>query len=247
MPNTVACCPASPDLAAGSQYCQQHKSLNDAEAPSAEKKKRIVVTINIIDMTVSSQVLPCVSDIPDDSGEEVGCKEKSKVTRFYARTAGVMAIVRPCGVIIDHREMLSHESSSQLFTQLLRLSCDSDVNLKYLGYDRACDFEPFLKNLAKKGNSGAAQLLTKMQFLVDRFHIKGHTTAKCDINNDVCEYHPDLAKFSEISTANTECAEQAFSWLGRFKHTMKYMTHYRFKFFLDTIIEARNSRIVLKL
>lgn len=38
----------------------------------------------------------------------------------------------------------------------------------------------------------------------------------------------DLEEFKLYSTVNTECAEQAFAWLGKFKHAVKYMTHYRF-------------------
>lgn len=246
MPKSIVTCTQSPCLSSKNKFCADHQYLDTSKCP--EKKGRIVVTIDMVDARVSSKVLPFLDGIPDNSDEtvHVGCKEARNVNRFYHRTAGVMAIVRPCGVIIDYAEMLTCESPSQLFTQLLRLKCDSDVNLKYLGYDRACEFEPFLVNLSKKGNEGAKLLLKTTSFLVDKFHIKGHTTPKCDIKDSSCRYHPDLDRFSEIHNTNTECAEQAFAWLGRFKGMAKYMSHYKFKFFLFLIIRSRNVRIEKK-
>ena len=105
-----------------------------------------------------------------------------------------------------------------------------------------------MKNLLKKGNQGAEILLDRLQFLVDRFHIKGHTTPKCDLNNSECLYHPDLVKFSELSDVNTECAEQCFSWLGKCKGIMNsYMSMYKFHFMLLLVIHARNTWTVKKL
>ncbi|KAF6020579.1 hypothetical protein EB796_021103 [Bugula neritina] len=127
-----------------------------------------------------------------------------------------MAIVKPCGIIIDHREMYTCESTSQLF--------------------------PFVERLHENGNAGAAEL-SKLKYLVDIFHIRGHTKAECDISQASCKSHLDLPIFTEISAANTECAEQTFSWLKKYKHTVKYMTAAKFRFFLCSIIEDRNTEI----
>lgn len=83
--------------------------------------------------------------------------------------------------------------------------------------------------------------------MVDRFHIAGHTTPECDIEDPRCRYHPDLEDFTEMRGVNTECAEQCFAWLRRFKHSMKYMCQYKFKFFLHVIVRARNKFIETKL
>lgn len=37
----------------------------------------------------------------DDSSLLVGCKKSANLNRFYDRTAGVLAVVRPCGVRRD--------------------------------------------------------------------------------------------------------------------------------------------------
>jgi hypothetical protein len=213
------------------------------------KKPKIVVTINIIDMRVSSSTLQLVDDVPDNSDKSVhlGCKKAENVDRFQTRSAGVMALVRPCGIVVDLSEMLTCESPSQLFVQALRLKCDENVNMRYFGYDRACEFAPFLRNLEKKGNPGAELLLRDTQFVVDRFHIKGHKAAKCDIKSPQCAYHPDLPRFDEIRGVNTECAEQCFAWLGKFKHMVKYMSQYKYKLFLAQIVATRNYQIAKKL
>lgn len=179
----------------------------------------------------------------DDRSVHVGCKEDKNVPRFYNRSAGVMAIVRPCGIIIDTHELLTCESPSQLFTQLLRLRCEKLVDFSFVGYDRACEFHPFLKNLAAKGNEGASILLQETSYLVDRFHIKGHVNPKCRMDSDKCEYHPDLDKFKDVATTNTECAEQCFSQLGRFKHMMKYMSQHKFLFFLSQVVISHNVAV----
>ena len=86
----------------------------------------------------------------------VGCKDAKKVDRFKKRSAGVCAVVRPCGIIVNTRELLSCESPSQMFAQLLTLRCDRQVELQFVGYDRACELKPFLQNLAQKGKIGRA-------------------------------------------------------------------------------------------
>ena len=134
-----------------------------------------------------------------------GCRKKCNVNHYLDRTAGIAAIVRPCGIIVNVTEMYTCESMTQMYLFLLgTFGRGKDIqHLKYLGYDRACGLEPFLQNLAKKGISLSKYLLKHTKFLVDRFHVKGHTERCClpPIDNPECRYHPDLAKFSDISHA----------------------------------------------
>lgn len=249
MPRTISSCPSSPSVEGGNRYCKEHAYLYKESCQPHEKRSRIVVTINLLDMKVSSKIQPLVNNLPDneDKTVHIGCKKDTNVPRFSERSAGVMALIRPCGIIVDVCELLTCESPTQLFIQLLRLKTESDVKIAYFGYDRACEFEPFLQNLKRKGNDGASILLENTSYLVDRFHIKGHTRPECDINDPKCKYHPDSTTFSSIQLTNTECAEQCFSWLKKFKDTMKYMSHYKFKLFLHVIIEGRNKRTIKQL
>lgn len=145
-------------------------------------------------------------------------------------------------------EMYTCESSAQVFAFLLRVFSEDINRLRYLGYDRGCEFEPFLKNLAKKGNVGAELLLENVEFLVDIFHVLKHTSNKCmPLENPECRYHPRLERFKEIWSANTECAEQTFKWLGMYKYMLRRMTQYKFKFLIWCLKESRNKRITLSL
>ncbi len=45
----------------------------------------------------------------------VGCKKAGNINRFYDRTAGLFAVVRPCGVIVNFTEMFICESATQAY------------------------------------------------------------------------------------------------------------------------------------
>ena len=164
----------------------------------------------------------------DDESVLAGCKKRKNIDRFYDRTTGVLAAA--------FCEMFTCESPSQVFFFIFNSfgkAAENLSRLKVLGYDRTCDFHPFLERLAKRGNLGAQLLLSKVKFLVDKFHREKHTEATCFTpDNSRCKYHPDLERFSEIQGMNTECAEQFFKWLGSFKYMCKKMSCYRFVFFL---------------
>ena len=244
MPKIVDKCGNSPVFGGqnqqASKYCRNHQELAANEPPA----KKILLTINIPDQIVSSRIVAMSTDLASNSDTtmHIACKKAANVKHFHEKTAGIMAIVRPCGMVLDCRELYTCESASQLFVQLLKLIDEPNARIEYIGYDRACEFVPFLRNLKKKGNIGAEKLLEK-QYLVDNFHIAGHTSEACDPASDKCEFHHSLPKFSKISDANTECAEQTFSWLKRYKNIVKYMTASRFRFFIYTVIKAHNEAI----
>ena len=52
--------------------------------------------------------------VPDnDKSLLAACKKKANVNRFYNRTAGIMALVGPCGIIVKFAEMYTCESPTQ--------------------------------------------------------------------------------------------------------------------------------------
>lgn len=126
---------------------------------------------------------------------------------------------------------------------LLRVCNDQWDRINYIGYDRGCEFEPFLKNLAKKGNVAAKKLLKEFLYLVDYFHCIRHKKITCMPleNNPECLYHPRLPKFKDIWGVNTQCAEQTFSWTNKFKSIAKNMTHYKFKFFVNVVVDNKEQ------
>ena len=162
---------------------------------------------------------------------ESGCRKKKDAKLYFETTAGMLALIRPCGIVVSMTEMFTDESATQVFLFLLRTFCGnaSDlVRLRYLGYDRACSFVPFLQNQAKNGSAGAKVLLDHVKFLVDIFHVQKHTESVCmPLNNPDCTYHPRLPQFDEIKDANTESCEQGFRRLNEFFSLTRKMTQHK--------------------
>ena len=73
---------------------------------------------------------------------------------FFQTTAGILALIRPCGIVVSMTEMFTSESYTQVFLFILGTFCGNLEHfnrLRYLGYDRACGLVPFLKNQAQNG------------------------------------------------------------------------------------------------
>ena len=70
-----------------------------------------------------------------------------------------------------------------------------------------------------------------VKFLVDRFHV-GHTEPCCKPPSvddpEKGRYHPSNKDFVDIKDANTECAEQSFKWLNKYKNIVRNMKQHRF-------------------
>lgn len=118
----------------------------------------------------------------DDVTLFTGCKNAHNVQRFYNRTAGILAVVRPCGIVVNFTEMFTCESPTQtyifLYTTFGR-SMEDLTRLRYLGYDRTCDLHPFLRSLARKGSQGAQILLDNVRMMVDLWHFQKHKELTC--------------------------------------------------------------------
>ena len=181
----------------------------------------------------------------DDDSLFTGCKKAQNVQRFHNRTAGILAVVRPCGIVVNFAEIFTCESPTQayifLYTTFGR-TVEDLTHLRYLGYDRTCDLHPFLKSLARKGSHGAQIILDNVCMMVDLWHCQKHKELTCmPPDNPQCKYHPHLADFSEVHGVNTECAEQAFKWLGKFKHNCRKITRSRLCIYLWKVIDCHNT------
>ena len=102
------------------------------------------------------------------------------VDRFYNRTAGMFYIFRPCGYRMSRYEMYTAEALSSIFLYLLDIfgTNPTENGLNGIVYDRSCGLHPFLLRLGSAGNSVAGSY-AQLNFVVDIFHVKGHTTEKC--------------------------------------------------------------------
>ena len=188
---------------------------------------------------MTENVLPSVSIVE-------GCKKSENVNRFYDRSAGMFYVYRPCGYRLARYEMYTSESLSCVFTYLVDLFGEElEQNLHGIVYDRACGLHPFLMRLAQEGNN-LAKKYSKLQFMVDIFHVEKHVTDKCKINHPNCLYHPHLEKFLFVKGMNTEIAEQSFYRINPFKNSTRKMTYCKRLLYLMFIDEHENERLFAK-
>jgi len=82
--------------------------------------------------------------------------ERKNIDRFYDRTAGVLAAVRPCGIAAAFCEMFTCESPCQVFFFIFNSfgkAAEDFSRLKVLGYDHL-RFTPVSGKVGKKRESG---------------------------------------------------------------------------------------------
>lgn len=227
------------------KFCTYHADLDQQSISSTPTPSSSTPTPHTPNPILEKGKIGSLPDNDDDS-LLVGCHKVKGVTKFYDRTAGILALVRPCGIIVNTAEMYTCESPTQVYLFLiLTFAHGQDIQrLRYLGYDRACDLHPFLQNLEIKGAFFAKWLNDKVTFFVDNFHVAKHTEPCCmPPENPLCKYNPSLPHLSEIHGVNTECAEQAFRWLNKLKLSLKQMHQHKFNFFIQTIIYNRNRYV----
>ena len=253
--NLVQCCVRSPVTGGrhqvSSKYCSFHQHLNQPTTSISDDQftLRVQIPLRLLGIASGSpHSVSMIGSLPDSDSDDflIGCRKPKKVNRFYDRTAGVVAAVRPCGIVVNFSEMFTCESPTQMYILAFTFGHTKDIaRLKYVAYDRSCALHPFLCNLKRKGAYLASFLLRNVKFLVDRFHVEGHTEQCCQLpSDDILErgrYHPLHKDFSEIRDANTECAEQSFKWLNKYKTLLRNMKQHRFNFFLHTMIDLHNT------
>ena len=144
-------------------------------------------------------------------------------------------IVRPCGIVVNFMEMFTCESPTQTYVFIaFTFAHGRDISrLKFVAYIELVTFI-HLCNLEKKGAYLAGYILKHVRFFVDRFHVRKHTEACCkppSADNHSFLYHPDHPDFMDVASANTECAEQSYKWLNKYKTILRNMKQHRFNFF----------------
>lgn len=61
--------------------------------------------------------------LPEDQQTLQGCTKKENILLFYETTAGMLALIHPCGIVVSMTEMFTCESQTQVFLFLLKTFC----------------------------------------------------------------------------------------------------------------------------
>ena len=121
--NLVQCCTRSPITgerhATSSKFCSLHQHLG-SDSSSESQSLIVSILLRIHGVSLTSSTSPGdthVESLPDADSHELltGCRKPHKVNKFFDRTAGVVAAVRPCGIVVNCSKMYTCESPTQTY------------------------------------------------------------------------------------------------------------------------------------
>jgi len=151
--------------------------------------------------------------------------------------AGVMVLMRPCGVIAYY-VLYHHESLSQLYLLIDKLLRQAPGKQKptiaYLVFDYGCGAEKFFELHPAVFQEHDYE---RFKCFVDRFHFGSHKDEFC-LNNCNPDHCPGL------DYINTEACEQLFSWLGKYKFQVANMSLVTYTFYLNQLLLWHNRFIM---
>ena len=139
-------------------------------------------------------------------------------TEHKRRTAGFMAIVSNCNVIIGWNESVRSEGMRRSIYQLLRYLHLGGILPAAAAYDSACTFVAYLKNqygVSLIPSPYVNELLQK-KYCIDRFHRRNHTRPECQTILS-CSFPTNRPYFEN---QNTQVCEQLFSHFTKLKATL---------------------------
>jgi hypothetical protein len=88
--------------------------------------------------------------------------------------------------------------------------------------------------IKRSNQSKRAEIFSKINYAVDKLHIKGHIGKNC---KKYC--HPD--NFPFLRPLNTVICEQKNFWLGKYKYSLKHMSVNRYNFFIFILCDSYNQ------
>jgi len=166
--------------------------------------------------------------------------EKGKHKCKNHRTAGILVMERPCGVVLDVKELFGSESKSQVYAHIHNhLSKTAFSKTSIICYDDTCHLKKFAHNPVRSTQTAVASRIAEMEILCDRFHFKNHIDVWC---RQHCNPHTS----ENLQNVNTEVCEQLFSWLSKFGSITKHMNRYRFLFLMLYVLDNHNEDIIVQ-
>ncbi|CAF4457171.1 unnamed protein product [Rotaria socialis] len=159
-------------------------------------------------------------------------------TENKRRTAGFMALVSNCNVIIGWNESVRSEGMRRSVYYLLRYLHLGGILPPAAAYDSACTFIAYLKNqygISIKQSPYVNELLEK-KYCIDRFHRRNHTRPDC--KTILSCSHPTNKPF--FDNENTQVCEQLFSHFTRLKASLRGISWPYSTIFYCIIFHLRN-------
>lgn len=164
--------------------------------------------------------------------------EKGRHTCKNSRTAGILVMERPCGVVVNIKELFGSESKSQVYAHIHNLLENPAFNsTSTICYDDACHLKKFAQNPLRCDQTAVAARINGMEIICDRFHFKNHIDAWCRKNCNPLDS-------ANLKLVNTEVCEQLFSWLSKFSAITKHMNRWRFLFLMVYVFDNHNEDVV---
>ena len=159
-------------------------------------------------------------------------------TENKRRTAGFMAIVSNCNVIIGWNESVRSEGMRRSVYQLLRYLHLGGILPPAAAYDSACTFVAYLKNqycVSLIPSPYIHELLQK-KYCIDRFHRRNHTRPECKTILS-CSYPANQPFFDN---ENTQVCEQLFSHFIKLNTSLRSIVWPYSNIFYCIIFHLRN-------
>ena len=139
-------CIGNPLVGMKSKLCHDHSSTekgNNLKINSAPIQQDLRPVTRLFARTLLQQNL---LNQPENDDDGIGCRDAPKITKFFDTTAGIISIIRPCGIRLGTYECYTKESSSQLMLSLIDKfgSQPEETELKVIVTHVACEVKPFV-------------------------------------------------------------------------------------------------------
>lgn len=159
-------------------------------------------------------------------------------TQHKRRTAGFMAMVSNCNIIIGWNESIRSEGMRRNTYHLLKYLHLGGVLPPAVAYDSACTFVAYLKTqyCLSIAPSPYVDQLIKKKFCIDRFHRRNHTRTECKTTLS-CSHEDNRPFFDQ---QNTQVCEQLFAHFTKLKATLRSLTWPYSTIFYCLLFHLRN-------
>lgn len=236
-------------LTKGETYMQKVISLDELEQRRSEYQAQITTGKSTYD---THHFTPAVKSsgfaiethqdntIQESDGNQRKIKcgtEKGNHKAKNHRTAGILAIAKPCSIVVDIKELFGSESKSQVYAHLHELIQKPAMEtIDTICYDDACHLKKFALNPKRSDLTATSKKMSQMHMVCDKFHFKNHVDAWC-------KKHCNPYTCANLKNINTEVCEQLFSWLSKYASMTKHMNRWRFLFLMLYLVDNHNEEI----